>query len=392
MSGLLANCAGNRPGHAGIINTRTRRDDRDEVRVKTFECGACGNTVYFKNVRCLQCGHALGFQPTRLQIVALEPAGGTSFLEVGDDSEPVTYCANKQHGACNWLVPAGGESSLCVACAPNRTIPDLSIPDNLRAWRDVERAKKRLVYSLLRLGLPLDGTAVGKEPLAFDFISDALTGHLDGVITIAVGEADAVERERQRRAMDETYRSLLGHMRHESGHYYWMLLIEGTDLLDDFRKVFGNEQEDYAAALDRHHSQGPPADWSQKFVSAYASAHPWEDWAETWAHYLHMVDTLDTATDHKIDTRPLWSLKRLQNALQAFDPYKVSDFNALIERWIPLTLILNDINRSMGHGDFYPFTLPDTAIAKLRFVHRVIRETDLGPRKDIRKKEMGGAN
>jgi hypothetical protein len=188
-----------------------------------------------------------------------------------------------------------------------------------------------------------------------------------------VGEADAVERERQRQAMDETYRSLLGHLRHESGHYYWMLLVDGTDNIEGFRDAFGDEREDYCAALDRHHASGPPADWSLRHVSAYASSHPWEDWAETWAHYLHMVDALDTAAVHRIEPRLGRLVDRAGRLIKAPDVYRTERFESLIERWVPLTLTLNDINRSMGHGDFYPFVIPEVAVAKLAFVHRVVR-------------------
>ena len=329
--------------------------------MKTFKCGACGNTVYFENVKCLRCGHALGFSSDKLEIRALTEIEGGLYSEYRKGpASLVRYCANAESGVCNWLVHDGSPSPFCTACALNRTIPDLSDPANLLAWGEFERAKKRLIYSLLGLGLPLDGAAVGKAPLNFDFISDALTGHLDGVITIAVGEADSVERERQRKAMAETYRSLLGHLRHESGHYYWMLLIEGTGNIGSFRQLFGDERESYGAALERHHAQGPPDDWTQRHVSAYASAHPWEDWAETWAHYLHMIDALDTAAGHRIEPQS--------------GQFRVS-FEALIKRWVPLTLALNDINRSMGHADFYPFVIPAMAVAKLDFVHRVIRRS-----------------
>jgi hypothetical protein len=343
--------------------------------VKRFKCGACGNTVYFENMQCLQCGHALGFRSDKLEIRALVSAGGGLYREYKHGpGTRLRYCANEAHGACNWLVRDDSASQFCAACDLNRTIPNLADPDNVLAWGEFERAKKRLVYSLRRLDLPLDGAAMGKAPLTFDFLNDALTGHLDGVITIAVGEADSVERERQRKAMAETYRSLLGHLRHESGHYYWMLLIDGTRNLDRYRRLFGDEREDYSAALDRHHSQGPPAEWSLRHVSAYASSHPWEDWAETWAHYLHMIDTLDTAAGHRIEPRPgrfggtgAWPLR-------PFDVYGTESFDALIKRWVPLTIALNDINRSMGHADFYPFVIPEMAVTKLAFVHRVIRQ------------------
>jgi hypothetical protein len=342
--------------------------------VKTFKCGGCANTVYFENVQCLRCGHALGFRPDRLEMATLAPDGSLLREPRRGARTRMRYCANEAHGVCNWLVRADAPTPFCMACALNRTIPNLSDPANLRAWGDFERAKKRLVYSLLRFGLPLDGSAIGKGPLTFDFVNDAITGHIDGVITIAVGEADSVERERQRQAMAETYRSLLGHLRHESGHYYWMLLVEGPDNLDQFRQLFGDERENYSAALDRHHASGPPPDWSLRHVSAYASAHPWEDWAETWAHYLHMVDALDTAAVNKIEPRATRRVGTSVWAGRTPDVYRTDSFEDLVARWVPLTLALNDINRSMGHGDFYPFVIPEVAVAKLAFVHRVIRE------------------
>ena len=342
--------------------------------MKTFKCDACGNTVYFENIRCLKCGHAIGFQSERLEMATLAPPNGKLYRELRRGAYArYAYCANEQQGGCNWLVHDGAATPFCAACALNRTIPDLSDPKNVDAWRSFERAKKRLVYSLLRLGLPLDGSAVGKGPLTFDFINDAITGHFDGVITIAVGEANSVERERQRKAMAETYRSLLGHLRHESGHYYWMLLVDGTSNADSYRRLFGDERIDYAAALDRHHQEGPPPDWALRHVSAYASSHPWEDWAETWAHYLHIVDALETAAVHKIEPQAGKLLPLGAWPAKPPDVYRTRDFEALIKRWVPLALALNDINRSMGHGDFYPFVIPEVAVSKLAFVHRIIR-------------------
>lgn len=344
--------------------------------MKKFKCGACGNTVYFENFRCLNCGHALGFHPGKLEMTALAPGRDKLLREVRRSSSvPIAFCANEAHGVCNWLVTSHTDTGFCDACALNRTIPDLSQPANVRAWADFERAKKRLIYSLLRLGLPIDGSAVGKGPLTFDFVSDAVTGHLDGLITIAVGEANPVERERQRQAMDEAYRSLLGHLRHESGHYYWMLLIEDTGRVEEFRELFGDEREDYGAALERHHDLGPPSNWSLRHVSAYASSHPWEDWAETWAHYLHMVDALDTAAAHRIEPRGTRFFSGTTRSIKAQDTYRSNSFGTLIERWVPLTLAFNDINRSMGHSDFYPFVIPEVAVEKLAFVHRLIRES-----------------
>jgi len=356
--------------------------------VKTFRCDACGNTVYFENIRCLRCGHALGFEPERLDMATLQPPTGKLYRELRRGaSARYAYCANEQQGGCNWLVPESAPTPYCTACAMNRTIPNLAEPKNVDAWRSFERAKKRLVYSLLRFGLPLDGSSVGKVPLTFDFVSDALTGHLDGLITIAVGEADSVERERQRKAMAETYRSLLGHLRHESGHYYWMLLVGGTSNIDEYRELFGDERVDYGAALERHHAEGPPADWALRHVSAYASSHPWEDWAETWAHYMHIVDALETAAVHKIEPQPIGFLRNGPWPAKPLDVYRTRDFEVLIKRWVPLALALNDINRSMGHGDFYPFVIPEVAVKKLAFVHRIIRSATADSIRETRRND-----
>ena len=344
--------------------------------MKNYACSNCGNTVYFENVKCVKCGSTLGFDTTELSMVAIAEEGVSDVtserpifrkLSSGPDDVLLRYCANAEFGVCNWLTPETESNIFCKACDLNRLIPNLSEHGSLLAWRALEHAKKRLVYSLLRFGLPFDGSASTKGPLTFDFVRNALTGHLDGVVTIDVSEADAVERERQRQQFDEPYRSLLGHLRHESGHYYWMVLVEEADRLEEFREIFGDEREDYDAALVRHHNSGPAPDWQGRHVSAYASAHPWEDWAETWAHYLHMVDALDTAAAEGMEGHGL----RLD---LRDDVYSGMTFGGLMARWVPLTIAMNSLSRSMGHDDFYPFVVPEPAYDKLAFVHRVIHE------------------
>lgn len=347
--------------------------------MKRFHCTQCGQRVYFENDRCGHCRHALGFDPSTLTMTALAPVDGGGFQRVTKAGKPapgaarVIYCANQTHAVCNWLTSQVGGKGLCVACELNRTIPNLSEPGNLEAWAALEQAKKRLVYSLLRFGLPLEGGASGKGPLTFDFLRDATTGHLDGVITIDITEADAVERERQRQQLGEPYRSLLGHLRHESGHYYWMLLVEAGGRLDPFRKLFGDEREDYGQALARHHAQPSRSEWQSTHVSAYASSHPWEDWAETWAHYLHIVDAVDTCEAEGMEPRAAGFLTGAIWPFKSYDVYREETFDALMKRWIPLTLALNAINRSIGHEDYYPFVIPAPAYEKLAFVHRIAR-------------------
>jgi hypothetical protein len=344
--------------------------------MKTFSCSVCGNKIYFGNVTCLTCKSALAFDPSNRAMVAVQPTAGRDGLRIagGGDTREVRYCGNHAHGVCNWLAASDAPNALCIACGLNRTIPNLSLVGNLDAWDKLERAKKRLVLSLLRFGLPLDATDIGKGALVFDFKQDATTGHLNGVITIDVREADSVERERQRQALGEAYRSLLGHLRHESGHFYWSLLIEGTSRLDDARALFGDERQDYAAALGRHYETGAPADWPTRYLSAYASSHPWEDWAETWAHYLHMVDAMDTAQADGMEPRAAGIRQGAAWPYAIQDVYRDVTFETLMESWIPLSIAMNNLSRSMGHPDFYPFVISEPARDKLAFVHTTIRD------------------
>lgn len=344
--------------------------------MRNFSCTHCGNKVYFKNVQCVHCGHALGFDPSSLAVVAIVPRTEPGLYRrvAGDRSEELRYCANSFHGACNWLTRAGEANTLCRACDLNRTIPNLAEPGSLPAWQELERAKKRLVYSLLRFRLPVDTGMAPPGRLTFDFARNATTGHADGVITIDVMEADSVERERQRQQFDEPYRSLLGHLRHESGHFYWVALVENAGLIEEFRGLFGDEREDYQAALARHHNMGPPADWQMRHVSAYASAHAWEDWAETWAHYLHMVDSVDTAEAEGMEPRAAGLSFGAVWPFKTYDVYTEESFESLLERWVPLTLAMNSMSRSMGHADFYPFVISDLAREKLAFIHRAVRQ------------------
>lgn len=343
--------------------------------MQTFHCTSCGKDVYFENSECLSCGAGLGFDPVELSVTAVwpDPASDGLLAALGTASKPVRRCANAAHAACNWLLDADEPGPLCRACALNRTIPDLGDPELLEAWRAVESARKRLIYSLLRLGLPVSGTG-DVAPLTFDVMQDAQTGHLDGVITIDVAEADTVERERRREHFDEPYRSLLGHLRHESAHYYWPILVERTGLLEAFRALFGDERRDYGEALAQYHASGPPSDWQALYVSAYATAHPWEDWAETWAHYLHILDTVDTAEAVGIEPRSKGMSQGSAWPYGRTDVYRGVTVEALMERWIPLASALNDLTRSMGHRDFYPFVTAVATLPKFAFVNRAIRQ------------------
>jgi hypothetical protein len=350
--------------------------------MKLFQCQNCGQPLYFENTRCERCGLALGYLPERETITALKPQGGSDGAASQTwhalaDAGLYRRCANAAYGVCNWLVPAATSDSYCLACRHNRIIPDLSLPGNLRRWRALEAAKHRLFYTLMQLRLPAETQAESPAGLAFHFLADVgpdqpavLTGHTHGVITINLAEADDAERARRRQQMGELYRTLLGHFRHEIGHYYWDRLILNSPHLEDFRRIFGDERQDYDSALQNYYANGAPADWSERFISAYASSHPWEDFAETWAHYFHMVDTLETAHVVGLAVDPM--LPESPGAVFDFDP-RETDMNRLVEAWLALTFAVNSLNRSMGLPDLYPFVLGPGAVAKLSFVHRLVR-------------------
>ena len=355
--------------------------------MRAFHCDHCGLLVFFENTSCGRCGHRLAYLPDLKLVASLDPAaaGGGGGVPTGSWTSPVEgakgrayrLCQNYvSQDVCNWAVPAEDSNALCEACRLTRVIPDLSQPANLVAWRRLEGAKRRLVYSLMDLRLPVVGTEAASG-LVFRFMrsveggAPVLTGHAGGVITVNVAEADDVERERVRISMYEPYRTLLGHFRHEVGHYYWDRLVRGTYRLGGFRALFGDEREDYAQALRRHYDMGPAADWQNRCVSAYASVHPWEDWAETWAHYLHMTDTLETAAHCGMSLRPIRADEPAM-ARQPAKPAHEQSFDETINAWFPLTYAMNSLNRGMGLADAYPFVLPPAAVEKLRFVHQTV--------------------
>ncbi|HYZ33627.1 MAG TPA: putative zinc-binding peptidase [Crenalkalicoccus sp.] len=348
--------------------------------MRLFRCQACGQVLHFENVRCERCGRPLGYLPGPATLSALEP-DGRAFRALAVPEGRFRYCANAAYDACNWLLSARDKDSLCAACRHNRVVPDLAVPENLPPWRRWEVAKRRLAYTLMKLRLPMpDRRQDPRHGLAYDVLADTpggppvMTGHAEGVITLALAEADDAERERRRTAMGEPYRTLLGHVRHESGHFYWDLLVRDGARLEAFRALFGDERQDYAKALRRHHAEGPPADWQAGYVSAYATAHPWEDFAESWAHWLHILDTLEMAASLGLTVNPRADHSGMLQAEIAFDPYAEPAIGPLIEAWLPLTNAVNSLNRCMGAPDLYPFVLSQPAIDKLGFIHATVRE------------------
>ena len=347
--------------------------------MRSFLC-ACGSTVYFENTQCLHCGGALAFDPAQLAMRRVE-------------AEDRLCAHHATFGTCNWLVSAD-HACVCASCALNETVPDLADPRRLALYASVEKAKRRLLFILYALGLPVEGRAVRDDGLAFRILADArldgdgmvdvpedavMTGHAEGCITINLMEADPPWRERVRAAMNEPYRTLLGHFRHESGHYYWRRLLANGPL-DAFRSRFGDERQPYDESLQAHYSAGPPQGWSNAYVCAYAACHPLEDFAESWAHYLHMVDTLQTAATSDISIaggalrNPLDSsaADRRGSSLDA-PPFSAADFDGMVADWRVLAEAMNNLNRSMGLDDAYPFALPPQVVEKLRFVHELVR-------------------
>ncbi|MDQ3270958.1 MAG: putative zinc-binding peptidase [Pseudomonadota bacterium] len=374
--------------------------DLPSLAGRAYRCH-CGCPVFFRNSTCLACGTALGYDTVKARLIPLMPgqdldtwvewqAEDATVQPVSNVPTPAYLrCANLDTpAACNWLVPVGEgqpQTLLCRACRLNRTIPDLNDsqhPDNAELWGKVELAKRRLVSALLALGLPLSSRVSedAEGGLMFDFLRSPdygphiLTGHNTGLITLNLNEADDATREAVRKAMREPYRTLLGHLRHEVGHYYWDRLIAGTAWLQGFRELFGDETQDYAASLHNNYTQGPRPDWARNYVSAYASVHPWEDWAECWAHYLHIRDTVDTAQSFGLatDTAQLEFTPFTIDALYQPEHPDAKRFLAFLNRWTQLTMLLNEMSRAMGQPDFYPFVLPHGVVAKLHFIHLVV--------------------
>jgi hypothetical protein len=322
--------------------------------MRAFACEICGQLLFFENSACLRCGAHLAFDPAERELRATQ--------------EPPPRCANAEIAACNWRPARDGE--LCASCVLTTTRPADGDAPGLAQLAVAEAAKRRLLFELAELGLPFEG-------LRFDLLSSThgpvTTGHADGLITLDLAESDDARRERLRMELGEPYRTVLGHLRHETGHALWPVLAPDEATRERAREHFGDEREDYGAALERHYDAGPPEDWAEEHVSAYATMQPSEDWAETTAHLLHIWDAVQTAASHGLGVAgpAVVALRRRAEHLSAA-PVVTTDFDDLIGDWLPLTYALNAMNRSMGKGDLYPFVLTEPVLAKLRFVHDLV--------------------
>lgn len=358
-----------------IIARESHSIIRTSIPMKTFSC-QCGNMLFFENTRCVACGCHVGWCPACRNITALNvEANGKLRCGNTQCGSPLVKCLNYvDHDVCNRCLVPGASGRLCDYCRFNDTIPDLAAGDNREKWYRLEVAKRRLLYSLDQLRLPYGNEADGIDPpLSFDFKADAIqkgkwwwpmgklervyTGHAGGKITINIAEADTVEREKARTAFQEAHRTVIGHFRHEMAHYYWQMLVQGECEIE-FKQAFGDhENPTYSDALERFYSGGTPIDWRRNFVSAYATMHPWEDFAETFATYLDMVSVLDTA---------------FHGGFGNVDP-TTADLDQIVSRYRNLGLVMNEMNRAMGLMDLVPEVFTQPVVEKLRFVHELIR-------------------
>lgn len=355
--------------------------------MKTYSC-ACGNPLYFENTTCLKCWHEVGFDPSTLEMRRL------------DEATPLKRCANGAAHllACNWLVPKNDDEAYCVSCRLSHLIPNLGSPQTLQLWIKMEMAKRRALFSILSLGLPVqplpEPQALGAldekgqvVPLKLSYqilqpLPDApvITGHAAGVITLNLEEADDALRERNRVALNEPYRTLLGHFRHEIGHYYWSMWFENDpkrdEVLGAFRELFGDERADYGQAMNAYYRDGPRPGWQECCISAYSTMHPWEEWAETWAHYLHMVDALESFESlglRRSATMPRETIEKIAPLPAPFEKVAATGFSNRLQSWLELTPAINELASSLGHNRSYPFVVSPPVVRKLFFIDCMVK-------------------
>jgi len=328
-----------------------------------FYCPRCAALVFFDSNSCEICKIRLVFNPAALRFEQLGESSNSA-------SGRVNLCRNgSDYGVCNWLAEQAAHGTLCYGCSFNRTIPNLTRNANIERWKIIEEAKKRLLFSVIRLGLSIrNGWEHPDTGLLFDFLEDkrcspaaespfVTTGFFEGVITLNILEADPAMRFAQQKAANEVYRTVIGHLRHEIGHYFYTLCSGKNELNEKLAIFFGDSSIDYAKALNRFYLKGPMHDWTDNYITPYASAHPLEDWAETFGHYLHIHDALETAASYQLINKPIDKI--------SFDQ-KISD-------WRSISIGFNELNRSMGLSDAYPFVISERVAEKLRVVDDVIR-------------------
>lgn len=312
----------------------------------------------------------MGFHHPSLSFAVADHAG----TQVSDNVW--VPCVNRAW-KCNWLVSLVDVSDACFSCRLTRRRPAADDTIALEKLADVGVAKRRLVVQLISLRLPVTPYWKSEGGLAFDLLSSlsgekVVIGHANGVITIDLAESIDARREAIRTRLGEPYRTMLGHLRHEVGHYYQDVLVTDGPLLEECRALFGDERVSYPEAIERHYREGAPADWADSFISEYATMHPWEDFAETFAHYLHITGTLATAAAAGV----VLSSDRVQ-AVVGRDVIPIVDYSGVtfdraLDDWHWLSLMFNRVNRAMGQRDLYPFIITQPVVDKLTFMHRLI--------------------
>jgi hypothetical protein len=316
----------------------------------------------FDSSMCTHCGAPHGYLPSigdLRRLIEVEPAT----FEVETSGPRLWRCLNASWG-CNWMVPVGPDV-WCRACRLTRGRPaesDLVATEN---WMRAENVKRRLVHQLVSLGLPVNPRSeLHPQGLVFDLVhvpgAPCVTGHRDGVVTIDITESDDQHRDSVRRSMGESFRTMIGHFRHEIGHQLWIELIGASDLLEPFRALFGDERADYPIALRRHHQSSEDVP-SPDFISGYATAHPHEDWAESFAHLLHLHDAAETAHWHG------WT-----NLAPDEDDASTEHASSL-QGWLKVTTTADDIAVGLGAGPVYPFRPGGLALEKLEFARMAAR-------------------
>ena len=335
--------------------------------MRRFPCDRCGQAVHFAAQQCPTCDGALGYDSETRSIRTLLPTAEPAMFTAWGSSRPLWRCLNTAWG-CNWTLPAHTGATWCRSCALTRGRPDDERPAALDAWARAEAAKRRLVHQLDDLGLPVvarsDAIPGG---LAFDFVAlpgtGGITGHRDGVVTLDLAEVDDRYRDDLRRQLGERFRSVIGHLRHEIGHYYWTTLVQQPGREPAVRRTFGDERVDYGDALAGHYAGATSWD-VRRFVSPYAASHPLEDWAETFAHYLHILDATGTAVAHGLLPDPAGAIA---------GPTATLDFSAVLAAWRSLHVALDAISEAVGSPAVFPVDPLDTVTAKLVVVHELVQ-------------------
>jgi hypothetical protein len=374
--------------------------------MKTFRC-SCDNKqlLFFESSSCVSCQRVVGLDDAfdKVEPYDFDEEGGCYFKARRPAARYQKCDNNANYNVCNGmvnlddLVPEdGNDEVLCFACRFNETVPDLSIVEHIPLWQKMEAAKRRALYTLKALSLPLRNLRQDPENgLSFDFTTDrdvndhfvskldysesVFTGHDCGHITINLAEADDVARSQTKHAMNERYRTLLGHFRHELGHYYFDQLIVGSEKKHALSKeYFGDDELDYQESLKKYYENKPADNWRDEFISEYATMHPYEDWAETWAHYMHIMDTLETAKNFSItgsitgDAADAEETDELNLPQDSKFFYSQTSITSVLDAWMEFSVILNSLNRSMGMNDAYPFVLSQPVREKISFIHHAI--------------------